>query len=146
EQFDRPGRGREVSGNDVEQRRLPRSVRPEYRPPLSGSDLEVDLPHSVEPTEAPADPPQAEGRPGAFGRRCCFCCCLRHSYRITPLTTGFSLPTHGRLRFWHGGCERPGGGDVCWNVPPNDWSTFGMYCTVLTSVLPGWAKTWYDHS
>src|SRR6185437_15715330 len=67
-------------------------------------------------------------------------------FLMAPLTTGFSFPAHGRLAFLHGGCERPGGGEDFENRFPKVWLTFGMYCTVLTSVSPGLATIWYDHS
>ena len=97
------------------------------------------------PKRRPTPRKRRVGR-GALGRGCASGAASVTYFWMTPLTTGFSLPTHGRLRFSQGGNVRPGGGDVCLNVPPNDWSTFGMYWTVLTSVFPGWAKIWYDHS
>ncbi len=88
-------------------------------------DVEIDIAHSVKAAEAPADPPQAEGRRGAFGvtrRTRCLC---RH-LTILPLTTGFSLPVQGSAPTLQVGNERPGGGVDGLNVPPNVWSTFGM--------------------
>jgi hypothetical protein len=39
-------------------------------------DVEIDITHGMEASEAPADPPQAEDRPVVFGN-----CCLRHATR-----------------------------------------------------------------
>ena len=63
--------GGKVAADDVEERRLAGAVRAEDRAPLAGGDLEVDLAHGVQAAEAPADPPQAEGRLGVFGGWCC---------------------------------------------------------------------------
>src|SRR5438445_7596044 len=68
------------------------------------------------------------------------------TYLMTPLTTGFSFPAHGSDAFLHGGCVRPGGGDEREKTPPKVWLTFGMNWTVLTTVWPGLAMIWYDHS
>jgi hypothetical protein len=35
-------------------------------------DVKVDVVHGLQSTEAPADPPQAEGRLGVLDGRCCF--------------------------------------------------------------------------
>jgi hypothetical protein len=67
EQLDRPRGGGEVAADDVEEGRLARPVRAEDGAPLAGGHLEVDLRDGVEAAEAPADPPQAEGRLGVFG-------------------------------------------------------------------------------
>ena len=39
---------------------------------LAVSDVEVDAAHREKSAEAPADPPQAEGRLGVLDGRCCF--------------------------------------------------------------------------
>src|SRR6266542_4548986 len=57
EELDPAGRDREIARDDVEERRLPRTVRPEDRPPLPWLDLEVDVADRVKAPEAPADPP-----------------------------------------------------------------------------------------
>src|SRR5262249_52105747 len=142
-----PARGRrQVARDDVEERRLPGAVRTEDRPPFAGDDLEVDVPDRVESAETPADPPQAEDRLGCPGGSDCFGCCFGHPFLMAPFTTGASLPPPGRRAFLHGGCDRPGGGDEREKRPPNDWLTFGMYCTVFTAVSPGLATIWYVHS
>ena len=128
-----PEVGREVTGDDVEERRLPGAVRAEDRAALARRDVEVDIAYGVKPAEAPADPPQAEGRPGAFGLSVAASIdCLATTYLMTPLTTGRLLadPRQAPLR-GTAAAMRPGGGDVCLNVPPNDWSTFGMYWIVF---------------
>ena len=61
EELDRPVRRRELAGDDVEERGLPRPVRAEDRPPLAGRDVEIDVAHGVKAAEAPADPPQGGG-------------------------------------------------------------------------------------
>src|SRR6266550_3036375 len=66
EQLDRARRGRYVACDHVEERRLPGAVRTEDRTTLTGCDVEVHLAHGVQTTEAPADPPQAEGRLDVF--------------------------------------------------------------------------------
>ena len=71
EQLDRSCRGRDVACDHVEERRLPGAVRAEDRTTLTGCDVEVDVAHSLQTAEAPADPPQAEGRLDVFGW-CCF--------------------------------------------------------------------------
>ena len=63
------GRG-EVAADDVEERRLAGAVRAEDRATLAGGDVEVDVANGVQAAEAPADPPQAEGRLGVLGCRC----------------------------------------------------------------------------
>ena len=74
-----PALGRDVAGDDVEQRRLARAVRPEDGAPLAVRDVEVDVAHGVEAAVAPADPPQAEDRLGAVG-----VCCIAQN---APLAT-----------------------------------------------------------
>ena len=71
EQLDPSGRGRYVSANDVEERRLPGAVRPQDRPTLAVHDVEIDAVHGEQAPETPADPPQAEGRLGVSDDRCC---------------------------------------------------------------------------
>src|SRR5207249_2664349 len=71
EQLDRSSRGRQVACDHVEERRLPGAVRTEDRATLTGCDVEVHVPHRVQTAEAPADPPQAEGRLSVFDW-CCF--------------------------------------------------------------------------
>ena len=44
---------------------LPAPFGPEHRATLALRDVEVDVAHCEQPAEAPADPPQAEGRHGA---------------------------------------------------------------------------------
>ena len=125
EELDRPDVGGKSPADDVEERRLAGAVRAEDRPALAGRDVEVDVADGVEAAEAPADPPQAEGRLGVFG-----CVLLRSTaylmtwFVITPFLTTLILPCHG-IFFLHGGCVRPGGGLVGLKSPPNDWSTFG---------------------
>src|SRR6516164_9807158 len=68
------------------------------------------------------------------------------TYLMTPPTTGCSCPAQDSVAFLHGGCVRPGGGELCVNRPLNDWFTFGMYWTVETVVFPDFAPIWYDHS
>ena len=67
EELDRAGGRRHVTGDDVEQRRLPGAVRAENGAPLAVRDVEIDVTHGVEAAVAPADPPQAEDRLGVFG-------------------------------------------------------------------------------
>ncbi len=61
---------RELARDHVEERGLPGPVRAEDRPALAVRDVEVDVAHGLHAAEAPADPPQAEDRLGAFGCRC----------------------------------------------------------------------------
>ena len=70
EELDGSGCGRELTRDDVEERRLPGAVRPEDGAPLAGQDVEIDVPHGLDAAEAPADPPQAEDRLGTFDVRC----------------------------------------------------------------------------
>ena len=77
-----PELGLDVAGDDVEQRRLAGAVRPEDRAPLAVRDVQIDVAHGVEATEAPADPPQAEDRLGVLG-----CCYVGHALR-QPVTGG----------------------------------------------------------
>src|SRR5207253_2864581 len=70
EQLDGSGRGGKVARDDVEQRRLAGPVRPENGAALAGRDLEADVADGVETTEAPADPPKAEGRLGGLRWSC----------------------------------------------------------------------------
>ena len=72
EQFDRTRRDVVIAGDQVEQRRLAGAVRTQDRPALPGDDLEVDVAYRVQAAEAPADPPQAEGRLGASDFDRCF--------------------------------------------------------------------------
>ena len=72
EHLDRPARRGKVAEMTLKKRRLPRAVRPEDRSPLAGRDVEVDVVDGEEPTEPPADPPQAEGRLGVLDGWCCF--------------------------------------------------------------------------
>jgi hypothetical protein len=64
-----------IAGDQVEQCCLAGAVRTQDRPALAGNDLEADVAYRVQAAEAPADPPQAEGRRGAsvfdrcFGQR-----------------------------------------------------------------------------
>ena len=46
---------------------LPAPFGPEHRATLALGDVEVDVAHREQPAEAPADPPQAEGRRGVLG-------------------------------------------------------------------------------
>ena len=76
-------RGRpKVAGDDVEERGLPGPVRPQDRATLAGTNFQVDVLDGVKPAEAPADPPQAEGRRNAFGMYRRFGCWLRHYYAM----------------------------------------------------------------
>ncbi len=124
EELDRPGRRGQVAGDDVEERRLARAVRPEDRPPLAVCDVEVDVVHGEEAAEAPADPPQAEGRHGVLGE-CFFGHYLIVALVITPFRTTLILPCHGSFFLTHFGCVRPGAGLDGLKSPPKDWSTFG---------------------
>src|SRR6266508_133474 len=62
----------ELAGHEIEEGRLPRTVRPEDRTPLARKDVEVHAADGLYAPEAPADPPQAEDRLGAFRCRCCY--------------------------------------------------------------------------
>ena len=68
EDRDRPGGGREVAGYDVEERRLAGAVGTENAPPLALADLEIDVLDCVKTAKTPADPPEQEGRRGAWKR------------------------------------------------------------------------------
>ena len=65
--LDRAAGGLEVTGDQVEQRRLARAVRAQDCAALTVRDVEIDVAHGLHPAETPADPPQAEDRTGAFG-------------------------------------------------------------------------------
>ena len=71
-ELDRARRRRDVAADDVEEGRLASAVRPEDRATLAVSDVEIDVTHGEKTAEAPADPPQAEGRLGVLDGRCCF--------------------------------------------------------------------------
>ena len=127
EELDRARRRREVAGDDVEERRLAGAVRAEDRPTLAVGDVEIDVAHGVKAAEAPADPPQAEGRLGVLRRTVL----LRSPTYLmtwlvtTPFLTTLILPCHGSFFFTQGGQVRPGAGLFGPNMPPNVWSTFG---------------------
>ena len=90
-------------------------------------DVEIDVAHGDESPEAPADPPQAEGRLGVFERTVL----LRSPTYLTtwfvtlPFVTTLILPCHGSFCFLQAGSCGPAAGLIGLNVPPNDWSTFG---------------------
>ena len=71
-QLDGAGRGWDVAGDDVEECRFPGPVRSENRSPFAVGDVQIDVTDGDETREAPADPPQAEGRLGVFEGLCCF--------------------------------------------------------------------------
>ena len=126
EQLDRAGRRWEVSGDDVEERRLAGAVRAENGSSLAVGDLEIDVGDRDEAAEPPADPPQAEGRLGVFGAGAASVTAyLITGFVMTPFLTTLSFPCHGVFVFLHGGWERPGGGLDGLKRPPNDWSTLG---------------------
>ena len=99
-QLDRARRGREVAGDDVEQRRLAGAVRPEDRAALAVRDVEVDVAHGLHTAEAPADPPQAEDRLGASAAVLSVTAYLMTWFVITPFLTTLILPCHG-MRLLH---------------------------------------------
>ena len=130
EELDRPGARGDVARDDVEQRRLPRAVRPEDGAPLAVRDVEVDVAHGVEAAVTPADPPQAEDRLGVARLL------LRPSIGY-PVTGGWIVfPIHGSERFTHFGKCVPGPACFVEKVPPNVWSTPGISPTVFTASLP----------
>ena len=106
--------GQEVTGDQVEQRRLARAVRAQDRAALAVRDVEIDVAHGLHPAEAPADPPQAEDRAGAFGgdgsRR------LSQRVTVTRRLDLRDLPGHGP--FTHAGTVSPGGGFDGEKTPP----------------------------
>ena len=74
EELDASLGGRELAGDDVEERRLAGAVRPEESTTLAGMDVEVDVMDGVDAPEAPADAAEADDRRGALG----LCCCDGH--------------------------------------------------------------------
>ena len=60
------GAGGKLASNHVEQRRLPRPVRPQDRAALAVGDVEIDSRHRMHPAKPPSDPPQAEDRLGGL--------------------------------------------------------------------------------
>src|ERR1700730_5113452 len=115
-------RGRDVTGDNVEERRLAGTVRPQDRAALSGEDVEIHVAHRVEAAKLPADPPPAEGRLGGYDGSCYVSqpVYLMNCLVIELLLTTWIFPCQGSLCFTHGGCARPGGGLVFLNTPPND--------------------------
>src|SRR5205823_3909813 len=138
--------GRELAGDEVEERRLAGPVRAENGATFARPHLQVDLGHGAQAAETPADPPQAEDRLGALGVRLGYGHAgvlsrtnpVRRGFIDQPVkVTGTVCPTHGGGVFLvHSGCVRSGAGVVGLKKPPNAWSTFGTRSMVL---MPG---TW----
>src|SRR3990170_6501855 len=140
EELDAPRRRRELAGDHVEERRLPGPVRAEDRPALAGANLEIDVANGFEAAEAPADPPQTEGRLGACDCLRCYghgpftrssLCMIGYPVGASPTTS--ALPAHGRSRVSHTGLSRSGGGVSGVKVPPKSCPTCGIFKIVVTA-------------
>ena len=94
---------------------LPAPFGPEDGAALAVRDVEIDVAHGLHPTEAPADPPQAEDRTGAFGGDGS----RRLSQRVTVTRLDLrDLPGDG-CPSRTPGLVPLGGGFVGENTPPN---------------------------
>ena len=104
------GKSPEITLNSVV---LPAPFGPRIARRSPGVDLEIDVANGVQAAEAPADPPQAEGRLGALGVLR-FRCCARHLLLDDAVHDGLLVAAPrkralhaGRLRAARRGLLRP---------------------------------------